>query len=186
MIDQHKKESQQDCDREPQSNESTLEKGTGGHLLKPLEHKIDTMEATIKRQIDEAKQEILNATGRSGKERRQDLELLEERLAQNVQQLASESAAVRNHEFKQSCIRKHFTIFLEYIDPSAVLDYLYQELFTYDEYERIRNQETTMDKNRMLLVYVDRKGEEGVQVLQAALKRSETFQYLCSLLEDKV
>lgn len=153
-------------------------------LLTPLEQKIGEMEITLKKQIEEAKDEILTFTEKSGRDRGQELEQLEKRLTRHLLRLTSEETAMKTHQFTQSCIQQNFVPLLDDIDPDAVLDYLYQELFTFDEYERIRSQKTKKDKNRMLLVYVDKKGREGTRVLRAALKRVEYLENLCEYFKE--
>lgn len=90
-----------------------------------------------------------------------------------------------NYEFDNSLIQKNYEALVEGIYPDDVLDCLYGSMvISRDDYERVRSQTTTRDKNRLLLIMLDRRGEEGVAALGEALATTPQ-KHLAGLLLQK-
>ena len=103
---------------------------------------------------------------------------LEQRLDQHIE--ISKLDSYYNYEFKNLAIQQNYAVLVEDIDTDDVLDHLHSDMtLSQDNCERIKAQITTRDKNRLMLVMLDKIGEDGLKSLCKALSHRE---YLAQLL----
>lgn len=152
-------------------------------VIDTLKKEMDQIATSVKKSINDAKKE-------DGTDRKRELNEMEQRLNDRITGISHQIMKIslsEDYEFKNTKIRRYFQELVSEIDSTYtdLLDYLFQEdLLTFDDYERIQKQVTNMDKNRMLLMMVDQKGEEGVRILTDGLKKIPAMIKMVQLLQE--